>query len=262
MSTPHTGQLTLDALRARGLRVTPLPVLTDVDTMADAQEVAAAAPATRFAAALGSFFDPALHGNECWLVDDDGNRETVPVRRWHGEPERPVREHIGRCDGPTLDIGCGPGRLAAALTARGVATLGIDTSTVAIDLTRRRGAAALRRDVFGPLPDEGRWRHVLLFDGNIGIGGAPVTLLRRCADLLEPGGSALVELAPPGTGLWRGSARLEHAGSAGQAGATGPACPWARLGADAVHAVAACAGLTVHGLRRDEDRWFAELVRP
>ncbi|WP_240942741.1 class I SAM-dependent methyltransferase [Planosporangium thailandense] len=180
----------------------------------------------------------------------------VPVRRWRGAPECTERTLIERCGGPTLDIGCGPGRLAAALTARGVTALGIDTSAVAVDLTRRRGAAALRRDVFATVPGEGRWRHVLLFDGNIGIGGDPVTLLRRCADLLEAGGTALVELDSPGTGLWRGAARLEHVGAAG------PAFPWARLGADAVHAAAACAGLTVHGLRCAEGRWFAELARP
>ena len=32
----------------------------------------------------------------------------------------------------------------------------------------------LRRDLFAPLPGEGRWHHVLLADGNIGIGGDPV----------------------------------------------------------------------------------------
>ena len=33
-----------------------------------------------------------------------------------------------------------------------------------------------------PMPGEGRWDTVLLADGNIGIGGAPVALLRRTAD--------------------------------------------------------------------------------
>ena len=35
----------------------------------------------------------------------------------------------------------------------------------------------VRRDLFGALPGEGTWSHVLLADGNIGIGGDPVTLL-------------------------------------------------------------------------------------
>lgn len=44
MSTDHTGADTLDALRARGLRVALLPELRDVDTGADAGAVAARCP--------------------------------------------------------------------------------------------------------------------------------------------------------------------------------------------------------------------------
>ena len=36
-----------------------------------------------------------------------------------------------------------------------------------------RGATVLQRDIFGPLPGEGRWGTALLFDGNVGIGGDP-----------------------------------------------------------------------------------------
>ncbi|GIF23559.1 glycosyltransferase A (GT-A) superfamily protein (DUF2064 family) [Actinoplanes tereljensis] len=53
MSTSDTGVLTLAALTARGLRVTALPVLTDVDTAPDAYAVAALCPpGSRFAAAV------------------------------------------------------------------------------------------------------------------------------------------------------------------------------------------------------------------
>jgi rSAM/selenodomain-associated transferase 1 len=48
MSTPDTGRLTRAALERRGLSVAPLPVLSDVDTAADAWEVGAACPAGRF----------------------------------------------------------------------------------------------------------------------------------------------------------------------------------------------------------------------
>jgi glycosyltransferase A (GT-A) superfamily protein (DUF2064 family) len=49
-STAGTGALTLAALRERGLRVAALPVLTDVDTAADAYAVAALCPiGSRFA---------------------------------------------------------------------------------------------------------------------------------------------------------------------------------------------------------------------
>ncbi|MEV0536108.1 DUF2064 domain-containing protein [Kitasatospora sp. NPDC050463] len=52
MSTPRTGQALLDRLLAENLTVHHLPVLTDVDTILDARQVAAEAPGSRFAARL------------------------------------------------------------------------------------------------------------------------------------------------------------------------------------------------------------------
>ncbi|MEO3807614.1 TIGR04282 family arsenosugar biosynthesis glycosyltransferase [Sphaerisporangium sp. B11E5] len=52
MSVPGTGAAQLRRLRDAGLTVATLPELRDVDTPADAAEVAARAPASRFAAAL------------------------------------------------------------------------------------------------------------------------------------------------------------------------------------------------------------------
>ena len=45
------------------------------------------------------------------------------------------------CAGPTLDIGCGPGRLAAALALSGTPALGIDVSPAAVRLAREIGRA-------------------------------------------------------------------------------------------------------------------------
>ncbi|MEO5833816.1 MAG: DUF2064 domain-containing protein [Nakamurella sp.] len=52
MSTSHTRHDTLTALRDLGLRVGLLPSMTDVDTWSEAVTVAAAAPTTRFGAAV------------------------------------------------------------------------------------------------------------------------------------------------------------------------------------------------------------------
>ncbi|MET7999705.1 TIGR04282 family arsenosugar biosynthesis glycosyltransferase [Nonomuraea glycinis] len=52
MSHPETGKLQLDRLERAGLAVHHLPELIDVDTAADAVAVAAAAPASCFAATL------------------------------------------------------------------------------------------------------------------------------------------------------------------------------------------------------------------
>jgi hypothetical protein len=53
-SRPDTGERTLAALRAAGLRVTLLPSLSDVDVAADVPAVAAAAPGSRFAVAVAA----------------------------------------------------------------------------------------------------------------------------------------------------------------------------------------------------------------
>ena len=60
MSTPATGEIQRRRLTDAGLRVRDLPPLRDVDTAADAAEVAAAVPRSRFAAALGRFADSAV----------------------------------------------------------------------------------------------------------------------------------------------------------------------------------------------------------
>ena len=53
-SRDDTGERTVAALRAAGLRVGLLPELIDVDTAADAVAVAREAPGTRFAAAVAA----------------------------------------------------------------------------------------------------------------------------------------------------------------------------------------------------------------
>jgi len=56
MSMDDTGARQLDRLQEAGLRVRQLPVLTDVDTIADAHAVAATVPDGRFARALAAMF--------------------------------------------------------------------------------------------------------------------------------------------------------------------------------------------------------------
>jgi SAM-dependent methyltransferase len=203
---------------------------------------------------IGREFDRGLLGQQCWLELANGDRVDLPVDRWTDGCELGDSVLLDACGGPTLDIGCGPGRLTAALTRRGVMTLGVDSSPTAVRLTQERGAVALRRDVFQPLPGEGRWHHALLADGNIGIGGDPVALLDRTRDLIAPDGDVLVELEPPGHGLRREAVRLLP-------GNPGPWFGWAWLGADAVAAVALRAGFRVDWTTSRGHRWFARLER-
>lgn len=198
-------------------------------------------------------FDPVLAGRPAQLVGDDGRILPVASQRWLGPADGEDAWLLNRCTGPTVDLGCGPGRLVAELAGRGVPALGVDCSPLAVRQCHSRGAAVLHRDVFATLPGEGRWHHVLLADGNIGIGGDPVRLLRRCAALLRRGGTMLVEAEHPGAGLWRGAARLQAAGCA-----AGPWFPWAVAELAVLAALAALAGLQVADRYR-ADRCFIEL---
>lgn len=201
-------------------------------------------------------FEPGLLGHHCWLDLATGERISLPVERWRATPDPGDELLLSRCTGPTIDIGCGPGRLTAALTERGVAALGMDVSPVAVRLTIEAGAPAIRRDVFDRHPGDGRWRHALLADGNIGIGGDPVRLLTRVRELLCAGGTTLVEVDPPGTGVRRGRVRVSTVDTRGSRW-----FDWAWLGTDAVGETAAHAGLATNWIREAGGRWFTELAR-
>ena len=192
-----------------------------------------------------------LRGDRIWL---EGARVgELPVSEWTGDHLAGDHTLLTRCQGATLDIGCGPGRLAAALLARRVLALGIDISHDAIALARARGAAVLQRDVFGALPREGSWQHALLADGNIGIGGDPIRLLFRCRELLTPTGTVLLDLQGTGAHLRTDRVRLR----AGEVASDW--FPWSSLPTGALPAIAAAAGFSVQAIWRSAGRWQAEL---
>jgi len=201
--------------------------------------------------------EEALHEQAAALVlrTADGRAVPLQVSRWCGPPDAADEELLRSCRGPVLDVGCGPGRLTAALAGQGIPALGVDISRAAVARARQAGAVALHRSVFDPLPGEGRWVTVLLADGNIGIGGVPTRLLHRCAQLLAPEGRILIE-AEPGNVDERLTARLEHPD-----GRRGPVFPWARMGAAAVLRAAAEAGLHVVGQWRHAEREFVCAMR-
>ena len=92
----------------------------------------------------------------------DGWLLLLEVERWCAEADAVDLEVVRRCEGAVLDVGCGPGRLVAALGARGWPVLGIDVSEAAVARTIGLGGQALRRSVFEALPGEGRWGTALL----------------------------------------------------------------------------------------------------
>jgi len=129
------------------------------------------------------------------LISDDGQLLTLDVERWLDDLDEADEGVLARCRGPVLDVGCGPGRFVRAAAGLGIAALGIDVAATAVQLTRTAGGSAVLRDVFHPGPADGLWSTLLLMDGNVGIGGDVVRLLRRARSLLEPGGRLLVEAA-------------------------------------------------------------------
>lgn len=195
------------------------------------------------------------HRHQALLELGDGTLLPMPTAPWHGGITAADASLLARCIGPTLDVGCGPGRLTAELIERGVLTLGIDSSRQAIRLTTERGGVALQRNIFDRIPGEGRWCTVLLADGNIGIGGNPQRLLHRCRALLEssPAGRILVELLPDGTG-YDGPARLHHGGRRSQWFA------WSRVTESRSTALAAAADLLVTERWSCDGRSFATLA--
>lgn len=199
-------------------------------------------------------FDTALTGSATRLQLADGRTLPLHPTRWHRRSGRGDRWMLARCRGATIDLGCGPGRLVRALLDRGLVALGVDNSAHAVRHCADRGVPIVRRDLFGPLPDEGTWHHVLLADGNIGIGGNPLALLRRATALLRTGGTVLIETASPQAGLWRGGGRLCAEAS------TGPWFPWATVGWAGLPLLAGSAGLHLVSTHRTGHRYFAELL--
>ncbi|MFI5953963.1 methyltransferase domain-containing protein [Cryptosporangium sp. NPDC051539] len=184
---------------------------------------------------------------------EDGSTTPLGLDDWYATECPGDRGLLDRCGGPTLDAGCGPGRLAAALAARGRPVLAVDIVPAAVASARRRGAVALRRSLYARLPGEGRWPVVLLADGNVGIGGDPGRVLRRTAEVIGAGGRVLVEWAAPGRSR-RGRIRLESGDRHSEW------FPWAEVGADAAARVAALAGLHTADTWEESGRWFAVLT--
>jgi SAM-dependent methyltransferase len=206
---------------------------------------------------LGHLYERALTGERCWVRHEDGRVQALPVHSWLGGRGADYmfdRAVVGMCQGPTIDLGCGPGRLVAHLVRRGIPALGVDQSATAVRLALRSGAPALHRDVFGPLPGTGRWHTVLLADGNVGLGGDPPRILARASELLRRGGRCLVEFDSAATGVRRSWVRLESAG------AVGPWFRWASVGIDSAARLAEQAGLSLTGIHPVGQRVVASLA--
>jgi SAM-dependent methyltransferase len=103
----------------------------------------------------------------------------APVRRWAPAERQALRSVRGR----VLDAGCGAGRVALKLEARGHEVVAIDNSPLAVDVARRRGVSDARVVAFeNAIPQLGHFDTVVMYGNNFGLfGGASKArrLLRR-----------------------------------------------------------------------------------
>lgn len=197
------------------------------------------------------------HREQTWLRDDDGGTVLLDLPRWTEPVDAADEALLDQCAGPTLDLGCGPGRLTRALVARQVDCLGVDVAPVAVALARTGGTPVLHASAFDEVLDDTRWATVLLADGNIGIGGDPVVLLTRCHALLAPGGRVLVELEPPEAPSRTARVRVESS-----SGRRSREFAWSHLSAADVAEVGDASGLVAREVWHSGGRWFAQLETP
>ena len=143
-----------------------------------------------------------------------------------------------------------------ALAERGIVTLGVDVSPIAVEIARSAGAPVLERSIFERVPAAGRWGTTLLLDGNIGIGGDPVMLLHRLRNVMRSGGRVLAELEDAGRPTGRATAWIERDGI------RSAPFPWARVSVDGIDAIARASRFTVHSSWTENGRCFARLDAP
>ena len=165
----------------------------------------------------------------------------LDLREWERPADLVDRAVLWGIRGPVLEVGCGPGRLVAALAESGTPALGIDISPLAAELaarTRRADARTLdlrSRSGRGSVAERGparrehrhRWQ-----PHGAAAPGAPGTC---------PPGLALVEVLGPGCPLVRGSTRIESEVGSFET------IPWATLGIDDLEVVIGQRGIRARG---------------
>lgn len=216
--------------------------------MSSATVLSAWAATSPAAHQLHGLYDQAIRaggGSLNIAVVDDPTQLATPLNVSAFITAATTEEHelLALTRGSVLDVGCGPGRIVrAALDAQRPA-LGIDISQTAVSYARARGLDVLNRSVFDPVPEEGTWGAIVLLDGNIGIGGNPDLLLRRCVALRGPDGHIVIEVHQEQERDVRFQARLIDA-----AGAHSATFPWAEAGATVARRILAHLGLATRSV--------------
>lgn len=205
---------------------------------------------------------------------EDTRRYLDPFRKWPAIDRRAFRRLRGR----VLDVGCGAGRVALELQARGHDVTGIDVSPGAVAVCSERGVHDVQlRSVLQIDRSMGRFDRIAMFGNNLGLVANPaqgIRLLRRFTRILAPGGVVIaVTLDPFGTSDPVHLAYQKRNRDRGRSGGQIRiriryrtfATPWFDylfLSVDEVEAMARTAGWTLVDVLRDEGPIYAVELRP
>ena len=106
----------------------------------------------------------------------------APVRRWLDVERKALRYVRGR----VLDVGCGAGRVALELQARGREVVAIDPSPGAVEVARRRGVRDVRLMRLEDVDDTlGHFGTLVMYGNNFGL-FASRTKARRLLKRIRP----------------------------------------------------------------------------
>ena len=139
-----------------------------------------------------------MERDDGFIYCGDPSEYFAPFRRWPAVERRAMRFVRGR----VLDVGCGAGRVALHLQARGHEVIAIDQSPLAVTVARRRG---VKRTRVLPIADAdtalGVFDTVVLLRNNFGLAGpeerAP-KLLRDLHAITAGSGRIVTDSVDPG----------------------------------------------------------------
>lgn len=129
------------------------------------------------AAYEGRAADEVMEREDGLIYVGDPSDYFAPFRRWPAAERKAMRFVRGR----TLDVGCGAGRIALHLQARGHDVVAIDTSPLALEVCRRRGVKRTETRSLTNLDGLGAFDTVLILRNNLGLAGTTAKGLRALA---------------------------------------------------------------------------------
>jgi len=128
---------------------------------------------------------------------DDGLVTVSDAARYFGGPETWPSTERWACEsavGRVLDVGCGAGRHALALAARGHDVIGLEPSAGAVEVARGRGVCTVPGSIDNPPVGLERFDTLLLAGSNLGLLGsrqAARSVLGALAAMASPGAQLL-----------------------------------------------------------------------